>query len=477
MKEIFKKAKQNSMLGRRFKRLLKIRGSALVLLMLVSLVCFGTALSSNNTGSKLGGSTIGLAIAAPLVFAVPKDLGLSDDETKGLEALGKHLVDQLNEFEKGIIDGETLNNKVKSLFESYAQDYGLSKEKLSKIDEVLKAQGLAITALKTGEAKTSESFKKQLTSFLGSDTFKAAMKAGKAESMEIKAAAVITTGNAANAPHALRYEVVPGIQESPFDQPVILTSLIKGMTASRTIIWINRVNGEGGAAFVAEGALKPLKDWEYVEESSTAKKIAVSTKVSAEMLQDFEYMESEIRLLLNRDLYQVLDDKLLNGAGGTIEPLGIITNAGGYLGTGLDGQVLQPNNADAIRAAMLQMRLLSYRPNVVFLNPTDAAVMDLTKSSTGNYIKIELDGILRSLRLIESIEIAAGSFVLMDSAKWIIRVYENFRLEFGWVDDDFRRNLVTAIAELRLHSYQNSIDAGSVIYEAFATVKTAIQKP
>jgi hypothetical protein len=103
--------------------------------------------------------------------------------------------------------------------------------------------------------------------------------------------------------------------------------------------------------------------------------------------------------------------------------------------------------------------------------------MDLTKSSTGNYIKIELEGILRSLRVIETTEIAAGDFLLMDTAKWVVKILEGLRLEFGWENDDFRKNLITIIAELRLHSYQNSIDAGAVIYDAFATVKDAIEAP
>jgi hypothetical protein len=136
---------------------------------------------------------------------------------------------------------------------------------------------------------------------------------------------------------------------------------------------------------------------------------------------------------------------------------------------------VRPNNADAIRAAMLQMRLLNYKPDVVFLNPTDAAVIDLEKSTTGNYIKVELAEVIRSLRIIETTEIAAGHFLLMDAAKWIVKILENLRIEFGWENDDFRKNLVTVIAELRLHSYRNSIDAGAVIYEAFATVKEELE--
>lgn len=475
MKEIFKKAKKNSLYGMRFKRLLKMKGFAMIMLLFVSILYAGSAFSSNNPTLQKGGTAMGIAMAAPLLFAVPKDLNLGEEDKKGLEALAKHLGEQIDQYQKGLMEGEELNEKVKKAFEDYAKEFGLDKEKFKKMDEALKAQGLEIKLLKEGKPGSSKPLKEHLKSLFSDDNINELKNKRSAHmiGVEVKAATTIMTTNATNAPHALSYEVVPGIQEAPIEQPIILTTLNKGRTSSRTIIWINRVNKEGGAAFIAEGTLKPLKDWTYKEENSIAKKVAVSTKVSTEMLQDFEYMESEIRMLLTRDLYQVVDEKLLTGAGGD-EPSGIIAGAGGYLGTGLDGTVVMANNADAIRAAMLQMRLLNYKPDVVFLNPTDAAVMDLTKSSTGNYIKIELEGVLRSLRVVETTEIAAGNFLLMDTAKWIVKILEDFRIEFGWENDDFRKNLVTVIAELRLHSYQNSIDAGSVVYDSFATVKTVL---
>lgn len=477
MREIFKKAKQNSLRGMKLRRMLKLKGFALSFLLLIGAALAGSAYCSDASITKVGGSIVGVVMAtAPLAFVVPKDLNLSDEEAKGLEALAKFLNEQIGEHQKGLLDSEDLSNKVKKAFEDFAKDYGLEKDKLKKLDEALKAQGLAIKVLKEGKVGDAKPFKEQLKGLFSEENINSVLKnnSNHMVGIEVKAASTIMTTNAStNATHALSFEVIPGINEAPREQPVVLTALNKGKTSSRTIIWINRVNGEGGAAFIAEGVLKPLMDWTYAEENSIAKKVAVSAKVSSEMLNDFEYMESEIRMLLTRDLYQKIDDKLLAGTTND-EPKGIIVNAGGYLGSGLDGQINMPNNADAIRAAMLQMRLINYKPDVVFMNPTDAAVMDLTKSSTGNYIKIELEGVLRSLQIIETTQIDAGKFLLMDTAKWIVKILEDLRIEFGWENDDFRKNLVTIICEARLHSYQNSIDKGSVIHESFATVKEAL---
>jgi HK97 family phage major capsid protein len=473
-----KKKRQTGHRGRASREMLRIKGFAVLLLLFIGLAVGGSSLEAENDFTKTGGIAMGLTLAAPLAFAVPKELNLSDEDAKGLEALAKHLSDEIESYQKGSLESKELSEKIKSLFEEYAKEFGLDKSKFKTMEEALKAQGLELKALKENRGSAGkDTFEKQLKDFLSSDKFKERISSGQNIDMEIKAPAVMTTANAANAPHALSYEVLPGIQESPYESPTVFPSLLKGTTSSRTIIWINRVNKEGGAAFIAEGVLKPLMDWEYTEENSTARKIAVRSKSSTEMLRDFEYMRSEINLMLNRDLMDKTEEQILTGNGIGANPKGIITAASAYVGTGLDETIHSPTTVDALRAAMLQMRLLKYRPNVVWLNPTETAGMDLIKSDDGHYIKIETDGILRTLKVEESLNIPVGYFLMMDTSKWNIRVYEAFRLEFGWENDDFSKNQVTIIAEMRLHSYQNSIDQGSVLYDSIATIKEALAIP
>jgi HK97 family phage major capsid protein len=466
--KLYRNSKKNSLYGFKAKRTIRIMFMAAMLFISIGAFAYTTDTMSGKV-TAVTMATIPLA-----AFAVPKELGLKEQETKGLEALAEHFRKELEKYEDGAITEKEFGEKMTTELKKFAEEYGLDKEKFKKLEDSIKEQGIAIKAIQENGTKSDrKTFDKKLKDLLSSDDFKTSMKAGRVQAIETKAATVITTTNAANAPHALSYEVVSGIQESPQEENVIFPTLLKGSTSSRTIIWVNRVDGDGGAAFIAEGILKPLKDWSFKEESSTAKKIAVSTKVSMEMLNDFEYMRSEIGILLRRDLFKVLDEKLLGGAGGN-EPTGITTVSGGYVGTTLDGTIIIPNNADAIRASMLQMRLLNYKPNVVFMNPSDTAALDLVKTSDGHYIKVETNAIMQRIRVIETTEVAADHFLLMDTAKWIVRVLEDLRLEFGWENDDFRKNLVTIIAEMRLHSYQNSIDAGAEIYEQFSVVKTAL---
>lgn len=58
--------------------------------------------------------------------------------------------------------------------------------------------------------------------------------------------------------------------------------------------------------------------------------------------------------------------------------------------------------------------------------------------------------------------------------KWNVRPYKGIRVEFGWVDDDFQKNLFTVICEERLHSYFASVDQGAFVKGTFATIIAAI---
>jgi HK97 family phage major capsid protein len=369
---------------------------------------------------------------------------------------------------------DKLKDKIKELEEKLGA--AATPDSVEAVGEEMKKLKTAMAEMRLPAGGTkSKGLGAQIKDFLSTEDFKKGIENKQGQKLSLKAAEVITRANATNAPDLLSTEIVEGIQAKPVEENVVLAALDKGATSSATIKWVNRVDGEGGAAFIAEGELKPLKDWEYQEETSSAKKIAVSAKVSTEMLNDFSYMESEIRELLSEDLMKVVEQKLINGDGGAKEPKGIANGASAYVGTGLDGTVTTPTNADAIRAAMLQMRLLNFKPDVVFMNPTDVAALDLIKTADGHYIKVEIDAIMQNIRVIETTSIAAGNFILMDTVKWKVRVLENLVITFGWENDDFTHNLVTILAEMRLHSYQYGVDAGAVIADTFTNVKGALE--
>jgi hypothetical protein len=59
-------------------------------------------------------------------------------------------------------------------------------------------------------------------------------------------------------------------------------------------------------------------------------------------------------------------------------------------------------------------------------------------------------------------------------SRFKVRNYQPFSIAYGWVNDDFEKNLVTVIGERRLHAFVAANDIGAFVYDTFANIKTAI---
>lgn len=391
------------------------------------------------------------------------------------EELKMELEQFANNVKGGMVSQRDFEAKYKALNEKI--DALPKGEEVKELRDALKSQGEMLAMMKNYGGRDTLSLDAQIKAFVENKANIEVVKKKQAAGTDIKvkAAALMTTTNAKPAIDLWNVEIDRTIHSAPTEADAIYPRLIKGSTASPTIAWVNRVDGEGGAAFIEEGTLKPLKDWSYESATSTAKKVVVASKVSTEMLEDAPYMTSEINQLLRQDLMSKVNEKLLTGTGTGAEIKGITVDAAGYTISDLNGKISMPNYADVIRAAVLQMRTLNFRPDTLFINPVDNAIIDLTKDTSGHYLSMEMQALMRGIALIETANIPKGKFLLMDSTRWMVRVYENLRLEYGWEDNDFRKNIVTVIAEMRLHSYQNSIDAGSIVYADFATVQAALE--
>lgn len=406
---------------------------------------------------------------------LPKEAGFNEAEKKAFEYIWNQFKTNMEGAMASVKSEEEVIDSVKSELAKA----GITGDKLESIEKALKEQGVALSLIQNGAPRKQETLEMQIKAFVeDKDNIEAAKKHQTvSRELHMKDAALMTTTNAKPAIDVLNVEVDRTIHAAPEEANAIYPRLVKGSTASPNITWVNRVDPEGGAAFIAEGTMKPLKDWNYETETSVAKKVAVSCKVSTEMLSDAPFMRAEIDRLLRFDLMETVDEKLLTGTGSSGEIKGITVGAAGYTSSDLDDKIDNPNYADAIRAAVLQLRMLNFTPNILFINPVDKAMIDLSKDTTGRYISAELMAVIRGVTVIETTRIEKGKFLLMDSSKWMVRPYEALRLEYGWENDDFRKNLVTVIAEMRLHVYHSEVDNGSIVYAEFATIMAALEKP
>lgn len=266
--------------------------------------------------------------------------------------------------------------------------------------------------------------------------------------------------------------VIQPARRRPFWESISNT----GSTNRPAIVIVQKVNPEGEAAFIGEGEVKPLIDFNLATTRIDAKKVADKIKVSTEMLDDIDFMAAEIENELKYQIDIKTDTALLTGDGVGDNISGLDTFAGGYVLTTIETD--DPNNGDAIRAAIAQVRSLNFVANIAVLNPIDAANMELEKATDGHYIippfKSADGTMISGVRVIEDNGIPVGSLLVGDMTRFRVRIYKSFTVAYGWVNDDFEKNLVTVIGEQRLMSWVASNETGAFVYDTFANIKAAI---
>ena len=82
-------------------------------------------------------------------FVLPAGVEFSEDEKKGLNALGDYIKGQFEEMVAGI---KSQNEIVEAVKEEFGK-LGLSPEKIEKLEGALKAQGVEIATMKKGTPK------------------------------------------------------------------------------------------------------------------------------------------------------------------------------------------------------------------------------------------------------------------------------------------------------------------------------------
>ena len=151
---------------------------------------------------------------------------------------------------------ERVTEKFNDLTSGFAQ-----KSDIERLEGILKEQGTVIG--KMGKNMSEKTENGVITKEKYEEIKKAFDASNKATFTINKVAAAFGSANAGDAATYLYgVEHIAGIQAAPREENVILPALLKGSTKARTIEWVNRINEDGGSAFIGEGILKPLKDWE-----------------------------------------------------------------------------------------------------------------------------------------------------------------------------------------------------------------------
>jgi HK97 family phage major capsid protein len=474
--------------------------------MIALFVAFGTV-----EAALLGAFTVPVLVhyvAQPLTFVsltsgLPSTKTFNDflkekgeDPDKMSEKSAEELAGLYNEFnEKNrqalaeAIEGKASKEDIEALEKSIKDT---QEQQLKQLNETLKEHGLAIKqVLRKPETQTSKSFSQQLREALedNADKLKVMKEGGisevKANAFEfsLKAPADMTFGNVSggNIPVEDRLE---GFNIIPSRRVRLLDVMSQRSTTSNVVSWVSQANKDGSAGQTAEGAEKNQIDYDIVVSNEAVKKTTAFIKVSTEMLDDIEWMQSEIENELMREVLKAVESTAYSGDGLGQNHRGIRTVASAFAAGTFAGTIDNANDVDVLTVAMNQIEIAQENeglPTAIFMHPSDVTSLLVTKVSATDkryvdrLIQVGSNLILDGVPIIKSTLITQGQYLVgaFDLALLVTR--QAMRFDIGLDADDFTKNLRTILGEWRGLTLVKTNDRSAFVAGVFATDAAALE--
>lgn len=357
---------------------------------------------------------------------------------------------------------------------------------LKEVKNALKVTSLQIKSITEGSKGEAE--KSELLKFIERDRSKRNEGHGM-ESVTVKAAALMTTANVLpNVGDGFNQlfgnYIDPTIYNTPKPDNFILGLVdVAPAPGSENIWYVERVNEEGTAQFISEGALKPLADGEWQERKAPVQEVAVRWKMSKRLINHAPSVVSDFRTHVDELMDQVIDDGVLAGDGVAPNLTGIATAASPFVVPAeLALYYVDANIYDAIMSVATYVRLNNFKGSLTcVLNTVWEAKMKGVKKTDGEYIippfVLPSGQQVGEVRIVFSNKIDSAKILLGDLRKFKVRISEDVQYFEGWENDDFSKNLESRKLEAFLGTYLPTSDSGAIIYDDIATVLTAIDKP
>ncbi len=397
------------------------------------------------------------------------DVEKTDKETvELLKSMSEAIENRMAEYLKGTISNEVMEKAIldalagidnKEELKSVKAQITDVKETLVRMKGAFEVKNNQVQ-VKSIEEQIGEQLKEYISVQKGSQLvdLKRACKesAGNKKVIELvidSKAAAVTSGSVAP---TFGNFVDTSLSVEPKAQSVIRSFANVTTTAERNLTYAEFVPGEGDAEWVPEGGLKPSMNATLQEEVVKPGKVALTVKLTEETLSDLPQLVAEIRAEIINRIGLAEEIGILTGDGTNGKVKGIASVVPGFSLTSL--KIKHANTYDAIVAAytqILSVSEMSYRPNLVLINPIDYANMQTSKDLNGQYIRPFRAGdeLIPGLRVEASTAIAVGDIWIGDFNYLNIRDLWTLTIQFGWENDDFTRNLVTMVGEKRLMVY------------------------
>jgi HK97 family phage major capsid protein len=249
--------------------------------------------------------------------------------------------------------------------------------------------------------------------------------------------------------------------------------------------WIEELDEQGVPIFIAEGATKTPISVRYEEREKKAKKIAVHSKVTTEMLK---YLPQLISFLQNNMMRRVdiaTEQQLLTGDGTGDNLSGVIGYATAFTGGDMAGTLPAAtiNDWDVLLAAISQARKANGLVSGFYVKGGKLDAMLANKTTDGQYIlpagvNVDAQGNISAWGVpLYRTEANLGAFDFFGGDLAVINVGFTgaMTVQIGLDGNDFSQNKKTIIVEQELVQFVSANDTQVLVKGAFESAKTLLE--
>jgi HK97 family phage major capsid protein len=358
-------------------------------------------------------------------------------------------------------------------------------EQSKEINNVLKEQGLAIkniNDLNKGDVSIikGKTVKEQLKD--NEEAIKSLNTDNKNGRVSFKAVGTMLISSNVSGGNVPVEQRLEGLNALASRQVRLLDIVSRGTASSNVISWVYQANKEGAAGTTAEGALKNQIDFDLVVNSESVKKMTAFIKVSEEMLNDIDFMQSEINNELMRELLKVVEAQVYEGDGTGNNLNGIRTVATAFAAGTFAASIDNANAVDVLTVATDQIMIAEQpMPNYILMHPSDVTALKMVKVSATDKRYVERLALVAGNLSLDGIPILPTTLVTQDEyligAFDMAQIYDkgSVSIEIGRDSDDFTKNLVTVLAEWRGLVIVKNNDRAAFIKGVISTDAAALE--
>lgn len=363
-----------------------------------------------------------------------------------VDALDLKLNTKYDEMLKGTVSAEDF----KAFKDSCTNSLNETLAKIKDISEANKAQAEKITGLlegpKKGESKTMEDVLRPLMPQLR-ELKKKGTGYIELTGADLKAAGVQSIGGSIvpESPY------LPGISNTALElfdivraPNFMITRVDMGQTDQYKLAWVNETGMEGAIeTAIAESGVKPQVQYKFSVEISTALKAAAWSALTEEFDTDVPGLASEVRGMLQRDVIHAFDNAIQEFVFSVAKPYNL---------PGLVDDIMYANLWDAAYALITQVGVYEFDPNTLAIHWITNAKIQMSKNQNGSYLNPPFGDELKAM-LVRANKITINSALAGDLKQVRVRMYQDYSLRMGWINDQFIKNEFAILGELRYHRF------------------------